>query len=250
MRVGSFTSFRRLFSPRVQVGPINCTFLASGGGGPAIVRTDAGSFVVDGFVIGMSAEVLGTVDNNLRFSVEGFATHGSPDDTLVLAADDAVTAEVCFTTTVDGVYIDGDGLELWPLALVRKAGSGFGDAGSTITGIPSTFGGETSFFVSCNTGAADAAPGVDEYDWYLSQRSDDAAAQYLTIAQRSNIGVNSYSGTVIVASSTLAATHFDLTSSADEPTLRALFKRSHLYVRRRSDGAIQWVDIYTVMTAP
>lgn len=242
----NWISFRRLFAVHALTGAIPCTFLTTSP--PRITRTDAGSFVADGFELGMIADIANTVSNNTRVHVEAFETNGSPNDTIVCAADDVLAAEVAATAEIDGAFIDGDGVWTWPIDLVRKVGSGFGDAGSTLTGVTPWYDPGGSLEISCNTGAPDAVFGVDDFDWYLSQRTDEQARQYLEIENFPADGGESFSGFVRIRNAALADTFAPNAPSITPQVLKRLFRYAHLYVRRRSDGAIQWVDLHREMT--
>ena len=141
-----------------------------------------------------------------------------------------------------------DGMPEWPASYVRLAASGFGDTGTTITGVPTPYAG-TFFRVTCNAGAADAVAGVDEYDWYLSQRTDQTALQNLAIWNGA-VGSNTYSGTARILHTAAAESAFGFTATTVTPgVIPLLFRHCYLYVQRRSDSAIQWIDLLRAMTA-
>ena len=162
--------------------------------------------------------------------------------TLALDVNDAVTAEGPVGCVITGWFVDNDGQPQWPIALLDSGGftNGF-------SGIPTPYA-AVAFEVTVNSTAADTVAGVDEYHWYLSQRSDVVAKQYLSIAQKAPVGINTYSGTVSIVHSALATAVFAPSAPIDPATQRKLFKLMHLYVKRISDGAIQWVDLQSAMT--
>lgn len=147
-----------------------------------------------------------------------------------------------------GAAIANDGMPEWPATYVRLAASGFGDTGSTFLGTPTPYSG-TAMLISCNASATDAVPGVDEYDWYLSQRTDVPASQYLETFPRTFLG-NTYSGSIRIVHTSLAESAFGFTPTTVNPShIPLLFRNCHLYVQRRSDNAIQWLDLLRAQTA-
>ncbi len=128
---------------------------------------------------------------------------------------------------------DGDGYATWPLAKVRSGGF---DAG--LTGIPRPIS-VVGLTISCN---AEADDGGAAFDWYLSQRSDDPARQYLFLSQRTD----PQSGTVLLITTAVgraAVGMASINSPVNEDQLVRLFRDVTLYVRRVSDGAIQLVNL-------
>lgn len=214
---------------------------------PDTITRAVGSFVADGVVAGMVCQPAGTVSNNRRrYTVDTVAAL-----TLTLSAADAVVAEPAVASTLTSFYLDNDGVEEFPgplghTNLMRAAGF---DAGFTGIPHPAPGGVGASFDVSCNAGAVDAVPGVDEYHWYLSQRTDDPARQYLSVSRLPcpTYTPDTRSGSVRIRFTTLANTDFGVVTSTTPETLCELFKHTHLYCLRVSDGAIQWVDVLAEM---
>ena len=139
--------------------------------------------------------------------------------------------------------VDADGMPTWPIAKVRSGGftGGFTGIGRPIQAFPLT--------VSCNGGVSDAVAS-DTYYWYLSQRTDDPTAQYMAVTH-STAGT---SGTVTIALTAKCVTDLGLsgvTASLTEDQLVRILNDAHLYVKRTSDDAIQWVDMleYTIGAA-
>lgn len=133
-----------------------------------------------------------------------------------------------------------DGLEVYPAANVRAGGFTGGFSGLTR---PLTF----PLTVSCNGLGVDTlvagppAVYIHEYDWYLSQRTEVDADKYLYLESFSD----SQSGTVILGLTSLASTRYP---TLDEDALNALFRHCALYVQRRGDKAIQWIDLLSVVS--
>lgn len=101
--------------------------------------------------------------------------------------------------------------------------------------------------VTCNAGASDATYGVDEYDWYVSQRTDVEASQYLTVGRNDLPGSTSRSGSIVIgvdATNRARLLPDHVGASYTDAELTLLLKHVHVYVRRRSDGAYQWTKLY------
>lgn len=233
----NFSTFRLAFS-QYAAASISGTFDAAA---KTIVRA-LGDYVANGFLAGHVLDVTGTANNDGRYTIASVAT-----TTLTLVASDTLANEGPVACALFAVYRDADGLERWPVALVRTAGD-FGALGTTITGIPTPYLG-VQFTVTCNAGAADGTPGTDMYDWYLSQRSDTAGAQYLLVTPYLPVGPNTYSGSVQIVHGTLAVSGLGLTTPPSPQVVVDVFKHCHLYVQRRSDKAIQWCDLLRSMVA-
>lgn len=127
--------------------------------------------------------------------------------------------------------LDDDGVEEWPLGRVRA--NGFDD-GFTGIDIPIT---EFPIDVSVNSGAN----GALAYHVYLSQRTDEADNQYMSVTRKSG-----KSGTFTIALTANAVTELGLDDATDSLTtsqLIQLLKDCTLYVKRLSDGAIQLVNM-------
>jgi len=200
---------------------------------PDRINRAAGSWIADGFAATQRILPAGTANNDKYYTV---ASLSATDITLV--ATDAATAEGPVVADVTGWYVDADGRPQWPTTKVDIAGFT-----GTVTGGPTPYAG-TSFAVTCNAGAADAAYGIDEYNWYLSQRG----GSYITMTQKAPSATNTYSGSVDLVHSATAESEFGFTpTTVDEDVIRKVFNRCDLYVQRVSDGAIQHVLLYDAM---
>lgn len=135
-----------------------------------------------------------------------------------------------------GAPLDAAGYETWPhSALLFPPG----DAGMNLV-LPLTL--TTLGTITTNGQAVDATNYVDEFDWYLSQRTDDPAAQSLGIVQL-DLATNTRSGTVQLYPTPLAQHLYGVSFTSPIPSAdiaALLFKDVWLYVRRRSDGRIMW----------
>lgn len=232
MILPSFNDFRSRFSVHV-VNAVSLSFVDSN---PDTLVRVLGDFVADGYQEGMRVQVTGSVSNNNTFTIAAVSPL-----VLTLIPSDSVTPEGPVVPVLNGYFQDADGYETWPVAKVREPGSGFGDLGSTLSGIPTPLATFSSFTVSCNAGAADSSSGVDEYDWYLSARTDVVGSMPL-LTQGVVVAPNTYSGSITI---TPAASNFgkSLGDPMSPSDVVSVFKNCHLYVKRISDGAIQWVDL-------
>lgn len=133
---------------------------------------------------------------------------------------------------LDGASAAADGLEEWPVANLRSGGF-TGLVTPTITSFPLT--------ITCNGGAID---GGAAFDWYLSQRTDDPARQYLTITHTRP--TKSGTVTIDINEDRVAALLPDVSGPAlfEAGNLGLLMKNVALYVQRRSDKAYQWIKLY------
>lgn len=136
-----------------------------------------------------------------------------------------------FRTNFSAGGTDLDGYATWPLANVRA--SGF-DGG--FTGIAKPI---TAFPVEPTVDGNNA--GSPAHNAYLSQRTDDPALQWLSIVEK--VG---YTGTWTISLTAKCVSDLGLasaTASLTQDELIRILNHCHLYVKRNSDGAIQWVDI-------
>lgn len=128
-----------------------------------------------------------------------------------------------------GADIAIDGLPEWPAEMVNA--NGF-DQGIAIVYVAET----TSYFATFDIADADDAPFSDDYDWFCSVRTEDAAGKPLLFEP-----LPGYSGTLEMTLSTWASDAYP--SPFARSVIPALFGSCFLYVRRRSDGAIQVLDL-------
>jgi hypothetical protein len=233
--LANFSTFRRGFAdPAVSNRSYQYV-----GGSPATILDGTNNLLADGHLGGTYFDVFGTATNDGRYKVSTVVA-----GTATLDASESLNAEGPVASVLESEFFDNDGYETWPILEVRaKAFTG------GFTGIPQPYIG-AAMTISCNGGAADTVAGTDDYDWYLSQRTDVASDQYLSIVQKPDIVGASYSGTVII----------DKTANADAligsgdvsiDDVYKLFKYCHLYVRRKivSSESIQWVDLLKAQVA-
>jgi hypothetical protein len=102
-------------------------------------------------------------------------------------------------------------------------------------------------YCTVNGYATDTVVKVDEYDWYVSQKTDDVDKQLISVNRHDVIDGYQYppidgsrSGTIRLALSPLGAQDYNQMSYEDQ---LAVFKHVYVYVHRISDHAIQMVDL-------
>lgn len=141
---------------------------------------------------------------------------------------DYTTFRYTFATSAT---VANDGHRAWPVANLGL------NSFAQPTGLPTVITTmDLPIILTANAGAADAVFLVDEYHWFLSQRTDVAAIQYLAIT-RSDTPPSSHSGSVRIG-----RTGGGGTVLGDYDAIRSIFRDVHLYVKRVSDGAIQHID--------
>lgn len=95
--------------------------------------------------------------------------------------------------------------------------------------------------LTCNGGDFDASPGVDEYDWYVSQGTSIAANKPLNVSRFDSLPSTSYSGTILLQLESWAIPEYP--DPFDLSTVRVLFFGIDIYAIRRSDASIQRFDL-------
>ena len=128
------------------------------------------------------------------------------------------------------------GLPTWPVASMRAGGF---DTGFVMTlGVASPF--ETT--ITCTEYATDAVAGVDEYDWWFSQ---GAASGGPFIVSRRDAPPDTSSGSIKLELAPWALALYP--DPFDLSAIEVLFFQVSAYVRRRSDGAIQRLDLLSFL---
>ena len=140
---------------------------------------------------------------------------------------------------------DGDGVDRWQLEKVRETGSGFGDAGSTMTGVAAPVSVAGGSDLTANAGASDAAAYTDDYDWFVSQQTQVHASRFLDVSEvTESDGLTPISGTINIAASAVAVSEFTIDAAGfTAEQLANVYRDSYAYVMRLSDGAIQLLDL-------
>ncbi len=199
-----------------------------------------------GVLPGMSVQLIGTAHNDGRYLV---ASKPSPETLLIDTSDGSALTDETVGATAIVVQIAKDGSEEFPglsagqagrTSLVRAGGFTGGFQGLGSGGAVPFYDG-TPLSISVNAFAAD--PGPPQFDWYLSQRTDDPAKQYLAIHQaHDNVDGTTNSGTVQLGHTALATAELAISGIPSVDQVMQLFRFCDLYCRRRSDGAIQWTN--------
>lgn len=152
--------------------------------------------------------------------------------------------------------LDTSGRKVWPVASVQTGlpigtGAIFSNGNATaMLGVGIILGQAIAtaavfpYYISINGFAADAVAGTDEYDWYVSQHTDEVSRQYFRPYRTEEDPLltppATSSGTIRLALSTLGTSTFGATLSAAE--LARAFDHVAIYVQRKSDNAIWMFD--------
>jgi len=136
-----------------------------------------------------------------------------------------------------------DGLEVWPAEQVFA--SGF----VSIVGIYASDSNQLfPHTLSVNALTSDSVKGTDEYEWYLSQRTDDSEGQFLSLTKYDpNPTAQSFSGSAVFDLTALGTDEFEPDDDGNVSgvdNIKRLYRNVHLYVKRKSDGAILWVNLF------
>lgn len=235
MILPSFAAFRYGFSAKVT--PTISVSIVSGS--PDTITRGPGDFDSDGFLEGMALDLSGAANaaNLIRRTI---ATVSS--GTLTLNTNATCVSEGPLSCDLVGVMRDTDGYEQWPYSF--RAYLGF-DGGLVPTIVETAVKlGIFPISLTCNDSALDAVSGVDEYDWYVSQRTDDPALQFWDVSY--TIGA---SGSIVLNLTAYGATELGVTDPLTAPyqltveqKQRAL-NNMHVYCHRKSDKAWQWTDL-------
>lgn len=143
-----------------------------------------------------------------------------------------------------------DGYEVWNAGLIRTHSFDDGIAGIYSSEANQQF----PISLTVNGYAADAVASTDEYDWYVSQRTDVAASQYLAVTAYPNLAGSTYSGSIRLSLTAFAIAELDLDDGTEldgADLVKRVLSRVYVYVQRRSDDSIQYVELYeATKTAP
>lgn len=101
--------------------------------------------------------------------------------------------------------------------------------------------GNSPIVLTCNDETPDAVAGVDEFDWYVSQRTSVQANKPLTVDRFDDLPTNSWSGRIRLDLRAWAAIEYP--DPYELETVKVLFFAIDVYAIRRSDGAIQRIDL-------
>lgn len=159
---------------------------------------------------------------------------------------------------------DATGRKVWPASeLVSSAGSATvyvtGGNGNLVHGavgsVQESVGNGATFpwMFTVNGEAADSVFGTDEYDWFLSQRTDDVTKQYLSLTRddaeyEDDTTPTTQSGRVQLSLTSLGSSTFGTTLTPAQ--LARLFDHVYVYAQRRSDDAIWCFDCRRILFTP
>lgn len=236
MIIPTYSQFRTHFAERITESSVSCTFADAG---PDTIGRASGSFVTQGYQAGMTVEPYGTTSNDAVYTIASVAA-----TVLTLVSTDAVAAEGPVSCALKAYWTATDGWPEYPgpqtrgTNLVVPNGFGYGNSLSIVTGE-----GLNGIVVTMNDSAADAVQGVDEYDWWLSDRTEDDASRWLSVAQIADDGGQSFSGTVGLEATALALSELRIVGDITMAQWVSLFKNAYIYVRVRATGAIHWTDL-------
>ena len=231
MILASYSALRHHFAEVARTTGVSLTYdhVSS----PNTITRASGSFVTDGFEVGMSLDVANTTDNDARYTVAAVSALS-----MSVATGEQFNSSETITSSLTGATYETDGAETWPTALVRA--NGFSSTWSLlprpVTICPAQ--------LTVNGLATDAVAG-SSYRWYLRQRTDNAADQWLALAHANPLAT----GTVAISITDAGVAALGLATattkmSADQQV--RLLRNVTVYCRRDSDGAIQFVDLLTL----
>lgn len=129
-----------------------------------------------------------------------------------------------------------DGMEPWPVSMVRAAG--FDSV--TWSGIDMTV--AAAFTVPLDI----IVEGAVDCQSYLSQRTDVAANQWFVWTQS---GTGQYTLTLTAAGQAANGGGVSFDYGGDRNRFDKMFRNVHAYFCRKSDGAIYWVDLHKVLAS-
>ena len=136
----------------------------------------------------------------------------------------------------NGEPVDALGVPGWPVASMRAGGFDGGIAMDTSA---------SPYVLTCNAEASDPVQGVDRFDWYVSAGSADGGV--LVVERHDPTVTTQNSGSIEISLTPAAAVEYP--EPFDVSTIPVLWFAVDVYVRRRSDGAIQRLDVAAYLAA-
>jgi hypothetical protein len=181
----------------------------------------------------MSLDVANTTNNDARYTIASVSA-------LTMSIVEQFNSSETVTSSLTGAAYSKDGYETWPRALVRSGG--FSDTWVFAPAKPiTTFG--TGLALTINATATDAAAG-SSYTWYLRQRTDDSALQWILPIHATP---ETITGTVRLTLTARCVSDLGLASATVKLTAaqqRRVLRNVWIFVKRLSDGAIQQADLW------
>lgn len=95
--------------------------------------------------------------------------------------------------------------------------------------------------LTCNDGDADAAVGIDEYDWYVGQGTSTTANKPFTVSRFDDLPTDTFSGTILIDLRAWASAEYP--DPFDLSTVRVLYFGLDIYAIRKRDNSIQRFDL-------
>lgn len=224
MVVGQYVAMRHHFAEVARTSAVSLTYVHSPT--PSTITRASGSFVTDGFEAGMTLQVIGTTDSDALYEIATVTA-----STITIVSGQQFNSSETIVSSLVGAFYELDGMEQWPLDLVRA--NGFDDGFTPDETPMSPFPME----LTVNGNVADSVAGTS-YKWYLSQRTETVASQHFTMAHADS----AKTGTVTLALTSTAVADLGLDSAADALNLSQrtkLLKYVYVFCKRDSDGAIQ-----------
>lgn len=197
----------------------------------------SGSFITDNFSEGMEVDIIGSTSNDGRRTIvvlEALNMYFSGDSPTM--ADEAAG-----TRLLVGAFRDPDGLEHWPVDRVHASGFNTGVVAVNAGGDFDAWANFDAFPMEFTVDGGAVGP-VPTHDTYLSQRSDLASRQYMALE-----AVPGATGSWRITLTPLAVLELGLllsTSTLNADQMSRVLRYAAVYVRRQSDGKIQWLDLH------
>ena len=158
--------------------------------------------------------------------------HLAADEVLISHAGAVVPSAI-----VDVSVRTQSGFEYWPAHLVNQP--------QQIAGleIDKPFAGLIN--VTANASANDAIPAVDEFDWYLRQRTDEPTKQIFHVTQLPAAPGQSRSGSIVLSLTAYALQEYPTLGTATPAyaEIAAALRSVTLFVREVATGQIRVVDL-------
>ncbi len=195
---------------------------------PNTVSRAADSFITDGFEAGQSLDVANTTANDARYTIASVSA-------LSMSIEEQFNSSETIVSSLTGATYYTDGAETWPTALVRA--NGFSSTWSLLPR-PLTI---CPAQLTVNGLVTDAVAG-SSYRWYLRQRTDIAADQWLAIVHANPLATGTVAITITDAGVAALGLATATTKMSTDQQFR-LLRNVTVFCRRDSDGAIQFVDL-------
>ena len=226
--VFQYVAFRHHFAEVARTQGVSLTYTHAID--PGTITRGSGSFVTDGFEAGQTLDVFGTSANDARYEVGSVSAL-----TLTLAAGQQFNSTETIASSLVGAFYELDGMEQWPITLVRA--NGFDD-GATASIRPFT---PFPVTLTINGDITDVAAGTS-YTWFVSQRTEVGTLWGMTVTHPDA----AKTGTIRLTLTANAVSELGIgtaVSPLNAGQRQRLLKHCTAYVQRQSDKAIQVIDL-------